>query len=159
MPEYSKYEQKLFSVVEEHGWQFTFVFDPKGLEPDFGYSIGFTSTLNAPEFVIFGLPRNLMNNMLWEIYNQIEKGAVPADGMRWQDLLEGFDCISRKATHKELHTKFTVSADWYWKEKGNSGNPEVYQIVWPGAQDGLFPWDNGCAQDVIDAQPRLWISE
>lgn len=156
MPEYSDYEQKLFSVVEEHGWQFTYVFDPDGLKPDFGYSVGFATSLGAPEFIIFGLPRALMNSMLWEVYRQIEKGAVPADGMRWQGLLEGFDCISRKAIHPYLHSEYTVSANWFWKEKGNNGHPEVYQIVWPGAQQGLFPWDDGCSQGVIDDQPSLW---
>ena len=157
MTEYSDYEQKLFSVVEEHGWQFTFVFDPEGLTPDFGYSVGFTTSLSAPEFIIFGLPRELTHNMLWEIYRQIENGAFPVDGMRWQNLLEGFDCISRRATHEKLHSEYTASANWFWQEKGNAGNPEVYQIVWPGAQQGLFPWDDGCVQDVIDAQPRLWL--
>jgi len=157
MPKYSDYEQKLFSVVEEHGWQFTFVFDPDGLNPDFGYSVGLATSLGAPEFIIFGLTRELMQAMVWEIYRQIEKGAVPTDGMRWQGVLEGFDCISRKATHKNLHSEYTVSADWFWRENGNAGNPEVYQLVWPGAQDGLFPWDDGCSQEVIDAQPSLWL--
>lgn len=156
MSEYTDYEQKLFSVVEEHGWQFTFVFDPEGLTPDFGYSVGFSTSLKAPEFIVFGLPRELMSSMLWEIYRQIENGASPFDGMRWKDLLEGFDCISRRATHKDLHSEFTVSANWFWQENGNAGNPEVYQIVWPGARQGLFPWDDGCAQEVIDAQPSLW---
>lgn len=157
MAEYSEYEQKLLSNVEEHGWQFTFVFDPDGQKPDFGYSTGFTKSLGTSEFIIFGLPRDLMSKMLWEIYRQIEKGAIPVDGMRWQGLLEGFDCISRRARHKDLHTEYTVSANWFWRETGHAGNPEVYQIVWPGAHQGLFPWDDGCVQDVIDAQPHLWL--
>ena len=126
-------------MVEEHGWQFTFVFDPEGLTLDFGYSVGFTSSLGAPEFIIFGLPRALTNSMLWEVYKQIENGVIPEDGMRWKGLLGGFECISRKATHKDLHSEYTVSADWFWQEKGNAGNPEVYRIIWPGSRQGLFP--------------------
>ncbi|KZK76883.1 hypothetical protein PsW64_04728 [Pseudovibrio sp. W64] len=159
MSKYSDYEEKVLSIIEKHGWQFTFVFDPEGLTPDFGYSVGFTTSLGAPEFIIFGLPRELMNSMLWEIHRQIKEGAIPTDGMRWNGLLEGFDCISRKATHKNLHSEYTTSANWLWQEKGNEGSAEVFQIVWPGAQQGLFPWDEGCAQDVIDAQPNLWLSE
>ncbi len=64
-------------MVEEHGWQFTFVFDPEGLTLDFGYSVGFTSSLGAPEFIIFGLPRALTNSMLWEVYKQIENEVIP----------------------------------------------------------------------------------
>ena len=156
---HSEYERKLLSTIDEHGWQFTFVFDPDGEEPDFGYSVGFTKTLKAPEFIIFGLPKDLMSSMLWEVYRQIQSGTEPEDGMAWEGLLEGFSCISRKAIHKELHTEYTVSANWLWRENGNVGAPEVFQLVWPGAQQGLFPWEEGCVQDVIDGQPALWCSE
>lgn len=158
MSEYSDYEQRLLSVIEQHGWQFTYVFDPDGQAPGFGYSVGFTKSLNAPEFIVFGLERGLMQRMLWEVHNQIKNGAFPDDNMRWQGVLEGFDCISRKAVHETLYSDYAVSADWYWRETGHSGNPQVYQLVWPGARQGLFPWETGCAQDVIDAQPHLWLS-
>ncbi len=159
MTSYSDYEHKLFSMVEKHGWQFTYVFDNEGKQPDFAYSVGFTKSLNAPEFIVFGLPTNVMNHMIWEVFRQVENGATPVDGMRWRGLLEGFDCITRKASHKDLYTEFTTSANWFWRETGNTGNPEVYQIVWPGAQQGFFPWDDRCVQDVIDSQPHLWLLE
>lgn len=156
---YSDYEAKLISFVEEHGWQFTYVFDPEGMESDFGYSVGFSESLHAPEFIVFGLPKKLMNNMLWEIYRQVRDGVLPKDGMRLGGLLEGFDCILRKAEHKDLYSKYVTSSSWLWRKNGNAGEPEVYQVVWPGSQQGLFPWQNGCAQDVIDAQPNLWLPE
>ncbi|MEO0498077.1 MAG: DUF4262 domain-containing protein [Pseudomonadota bacterium] len=156
MAKHSEYDQELLANVEKHGWQFTFVFDPDGVEPDFAYSVGFTSSLNAPEFIVFGLPQEVMSHMLWEIYRQIQTGTSPSDGMRWENLLEGFDCISRKAVHPGVHSQYLISADWFWREQGKEGNPDVFQIVWPGARDGLFPWDDGCHQDVIDAQPSLW---
>ncbi|PHS36366.1 MAG: hypothetical protein COA91_12265 [Robiginitomaculum sp.] len=159
MPSYTDYEHKLFSMVDEHGWQCTYVFDSEGKQPDFAYSVGFTKSLNAPEFIVFGLPKNIMNHIIWEVFRQVKNGATPVDGMRWHGLLESFDCIIRKARHKDLYTEFTISANWFWRETGNTGNPEVYQIVWPGAQQGLFPWDDGCAQDVIDSQPHLWLLE
>lgn len=156
MSEYSAYEQKLMSVVQEHGWQFTFVFDRDARTPDFGYSVGFSTTLHAPEFIIFGLPQKLMSAMLWEVYRQIENGASPVDGMRWSGVLQGFECVSRRATHPDLHKEYTISANWFWREQGNAGAPEVYQLVWPGAGQGLFPWEAGCSQSVITAQPALW---
>ncbi|MEM6538959.1 MAG: DUF4262 domain-containing protein [Pseudomonadota bacterium] len=156
---HSEYEHKLLSTIDKHGWQFTFVFDPDGKEPDFGYSVGFTRTLNAPEFIVFGLPKELMSSMLWEVYRQIKGGAEPKDGMKWVGLLDGFNCISRRAIHQELHKEYTVSANWLWHKSGNAGAPEVFQLVWPGAAQGLFPWEKGCVQDVIDAQPALWVRE
>ncbi|WP_170575151.1 DUF4262 domain-containing protein [Ruegeria atlantica] len=159
MTNYTDYEQKLFAIVKEHGWQLTYVFDPEGIAPDFGYSVGFSESIAAPEFIIFGLPRDFVSSMLWEVYRQIIAGAVPVDGMRWHGLLEGFDCISRKAVREDLFAEYVVSAQWFWQETGRSGNPEVFQIVWPGAQQGLFPWEQGCDQSVIAAQPPLWLAK
>ncbi|MEM6477290.1 MAG: DUF4262 domain-containing protein [Pseudomonadota bacterium] len=150
------YKRELLANVERHGWQLTYVFDPDGNEPDFAYSVGFTKTLDAPEFILFGLPREVMAHMLGEIYEQLQGGNAPADGRRWQNLLQGFDCISRKAAHPDLYSEYVTSADWFWRDSGNHGHPEVYQIVWPSSKTGLFPWEDGCHQDVIDAQPRLW---
>ena len=76
--------------------------------------------------------------------------------MRVADLIEGFDCVIRKAVHPMTWTENTLSANWFWRQSGNEGNPEVYQIVWPGAQQGLFPWEEDCDQFVIDVQPHLW---
>lgn len=157
MRKYSDYEKNLLATIKDHGWQFSYVFDPEGEKPNFGYSTGFSQSLNAPEFIVFGLPQRLSHNMLWEIFRQIEQGASVADGQRWQGLLEGHDCISRKAINDDTHEEYTLSADWFWQETGNAGLPEVYQLVWPGAAQGLFPWEEGCSQVVIDDQPHLWL--
>jgi hypothetical protein len=150
------YETKTVANVEKHGWQGTYVFDPKSNDPSFTYSIGFTKTLNAPEFIIFGLSQDLMHSMLWRIYDQIKAGAIPKDGMIWENLLENFNCVSRKAIHQDTFEIYARSARWYWNHSGHSGFPEVYQMVWPGAQQGLFPWEEGCSQETINMQTPLW---
>ncbi|MFD1158403.1 DUF4262 domain-containing protein [Roseovarius aestuarii] len=156
LKKYSDQERDILSTVEQYGWLFRFVFDADGEDPDFGYSVGFTKSLDAPEFIVFGLQKDLMHHMLGEVYHQMESGRRPEDGMQWDDLLEGFQCISRKAIRRDLHTKYTTAADWLWRDSGNKGEPEVYQLVWPGAQQGLFPWEEGCQKNVIDLQPHLW---
>lgn len=98
-----------------------------------------------------------MSSMIWEVYRQIEKGFTPEDGMCLSNLLEGYECIIRKAIHKDLFLEYATSSKWFWRRDGKTGNPDVYQIVWPGAQQGLFPWDEGCVEDVKDAQPHLWL--
>lgn len=158
MTKYSEYEKNLVATVEKHGWYCTGVFDPDGEESDFSYSTGFATTLNAPEFIVFGLDTSLMHAMLWEVFRQIQAGAIPHDGKRWQNVLDGYDCISRKVQAPNVHDEYTVSAQWYWNDTGHKDPLEVYQLVWPGAAQNLFPWDKGCAQTVIDCQPPLWLT-
>lgn len=156
----SKYEEDILNNIEKHGWHCTTVFDPKGNDPNFSYSTGFSKTLNSAEFIIFGLSNELMQSMLWGVYEQIEKGTIPKDGMAWQGLLGGdFICVSRKVIRDDTHELYSRSADWFWKHSGHDGHPEVFQIVWPGAQQGLLPWEKGCSQQTIDMQTQLWITE
>jgi len=156
----SEYEKDILNNVEKHGWHCTTVFDPNDNDPKFSYSTGFSTTFKTAEFIIFGLSNDLMHSMLWGVYEQIEKGAVPQEGMIWRNLLGGdFNCVSRKATHKDTYEKYARSADWFWKYSGHDGPPEIYQIVWPGAQQGLLPWEKGCSQETIDMQTPLWAKE
>lgn len=157
--DFTALEQEMIDNVVRHGWHCMNVLDPSGETEPFSYSIGFTKTCDSSECICFGLPNNLMHNMLWELFRQVEAGACLSHGKRWQGLLEGYDCITMRATHKDLMSEYTTSAGWYGRNVSGLGEPEVYQIVWPGSGDGLFPWEEGCSQDVIDAQPRLWNTD
>lgn len=153
----SDYEKDILNNIDKHGWHCTYVFDPKGKDPSFAYSTGFSKTFKTAEFIIFGLSNDLMHSMLWGVYEQIEKGAIPQDGMVWEDLLGGgVTCTSRRAAHEDTYEEYARSAKWFWKHNGNQGKPAVYQIVWPGAQQGLLPWEEGCSQETIDMQTQLW---
>ena len=158
MSELTEYDRNIIENVERHGWFATHVFDPDGQNPSFTYSTGFGKTLNRPEFIVFGLSNELMHDMLWEIFHQLKAGATPKVDMRWSDIIGGFDCISKKAVHSKLYTEYATAADWFWRHSGNSGHPEVYQLVWPGAQQGLFPWEKNCDPYVISQQPQLWAT-
>ena len=156
--EYSDYENRIVSKVEEHGWFGTHVFDPKGDAPGFTYSIGFTKTLNCPEFIIFGLNNELMHSMLWNIFRDIEGGVTPHDGRVWSNLLEGFDCVIKSVHPDNIRMNYLNSAKWFWDTHlGNSEPLEAYQVVWPGAVSGEFPWDDDCDPYIIEKQPPLYL--
>lgn len=155
---YNDYERKLLDNVDEHGWFCVHVFDPDGREEPFSYSVGFTKTLGAPEFIVFGLPRNLMHSMLWEVFRQIKAGKTPADNQRWSDLIEGFECVSRAVHSTNMTPDYLSSAIWFWKNpSAREGLPPAFQIVWPGRETGHFPWDKDCPEDLRVAQPPLWL--
>jgi hypothetical protein len=152
----SEYEQQIADNVAEHGWFRTSVIceDP---EPSWSYSVGFAETLGASECIIFCLPCKLMHAMLWSVFRQIKAGATLSDGERWSGLLQGFDCVSRPVHPKWIAREHFNAALWYWGDPLKKGRPlTAYQIVWPGALDGLFPWDPGCSDIVIKSQPALY---
>ena len=156
--DYSDYEKSIISTVESHGWFGTHVFDPEGNDPGFSYSVGFTKTLNCPEFIVFGLSNELMHSMLWSIFEDVEKGSVPHDGKVWSDLVKGFDCVIRKVHADNIRMNYLNSAKWFWNTHLKNDQPlEAYQIVWPGAVTGHFPWDDDCPQEIIDMQPPLFL--
>ncbi len=151
------YESKLLGNIEEFGWQATSVFDPDGAEPGFTYSIGFTSRVQAPEFIVFGLDTELMHSMLWQVFRQLMDGKAATDGSRWSDVLEGVDCIAKAVHPDNIIPEYLNSAIWYWHHTGHEGTPPVSQLVWPGKLDGLFPWDDGCNEIVREVQPALYL--
>jgi len=158
MAELSKYEQNILANVDEHGFFSTTVFDPDGKNPMFTYSTGFPESLDCPDFIIVGLTKEIMHNMLWEIFHQIKKGAIPQDGMAWKGLLAGdYFCISKTVHPDNNTTDYFNSARWWYRHTGRqNADLRFYQMFWPGSQDKRFPWEEGCAQDVIDVQPMLY---
>lgn len=155
--ELAEYRQLILADVEAYGWFCVVVLgDDEAGSPPFAYSVGFTETLGCPEFLVFGLPDELMFAMLEGVFLQIEGGRVPEDGARWGGLIEGFECVSRAVDPARLGSGLTDHADWFRRERGGDEPAPVHQLVWPGADDGLFPWDEGCELDVVLLQPPMY---
>ncbi|OYU73324.1 MAG: hypothetical protein CFE32_21255, partial [Alphaproteobacteria bacterium PA3] len=93
-----------------------------------------------------------------EIRRQCAEGLELSAGLSIHDLLEGYDCIARWCSSREVIKEHLGWARWYHNTQRAVDVEGFYQIVWPGAVNGLFPWDEGVSQDVIDAQPALYES-
>ncbi len=148
-------DRKLLDDIAEHGFQGLHIPEEDGL-PAFTFSVGFEETLGAPEVIIFGLRRDLMHNMLWEMFHQLKAGAVLADGASWSDLLGGFDCVSRPV-HPTWIPEYFGTAIWHRRYRTGRDDLTGFQLFWPGAQQGLLPWVSGCDQIVRDLQPSLYL--
>lgn len=151
------HERNILDNIEEHGWFGTHVFDPELTTPNFSYTVGFAETFAAAEFIAFGLPSKLTHSMLWEMFHQIQSGKAPSDNMRWSNLIEGHDCISRAVHPTNMDRDYFSSAIWYSKQEGEPAPLSAFQPVWPGKLDGLFPWDESCSGVVRDGQPALYL--
>jgi hypothetical protein len=150
------FEQKLLDDIRDYGCQVLHVFDGNGNEPGFSYSIGFPVSVNQPEVIVFGLDRKLMHSMVNEVHRQCSEGLLLRDGAKVHDLIEGFDCVLRRVTDGAAIREHFGSAIWYHRTQRGVDVKEAYQLVWPGAQQGLFPWEEGCSADVISQQPALY---
>jgi len=156
--ELSAFEQRIVADVEQYGCHVLHVFDPDGVEQNFSYSIGYPVSVAQPEVIVFGLDRKLMHSMINEVHRQCRDGLAMEDGLRVPDLLEGFDCALRAVRPDNIVAEYFGSAMWFHRTQTDHPMKGAFQIVWPGAVNGLFPWDAGVSQDVIDAQPALYES-
>jgi Domain of unknown function (DUF4262) len=158
--ELNESERHYLESIEKFGFQSVHVFGDQD-EPGFTYSVGFTSTLGASEFIIFGLNRDTMHSMLWDIFEQIKAGKKIVDGARWSDLIDNYDCVSRTVHHTNIQTEYLNSAIWYWESQlDNDSLLPVMQIVWPGSPgfgEGLFPWEDGCHDEIRRLQRPLYL--
>jgi hypothetical protein len=150
------YEQNLVKNVQLYGCQITHVFGDGDCGPNFSYSIGFMETIKQPDCIVFGLSKQLMHSMLNELYRQGKDGLQFCDGLKVSDLLAGFDCVLRRVHHSNLIRDYFASGIWYYPYRSLPEFSAAYQIVWPSAQTGHFPWDDGCDAFIQESQPSLY---
>jgi len=151
----TEYEQSILDNVERTGCHVTVVFDPEDNDPGFAYSVGFSDTVGQPEVIVFGLPTEMMGFMINETLRKCRSGMHMADGAVVEGLLKGHVCVTRTVAPENIDRDHFNSAMWYQRRSGAQMS-EAFQIVWPGARDGLFPWDEGCSESVREAQPALY---
>lgn len=156
-PPLTDLEHDIVAKVDKYGCMIMHVFDDGGEGPDFSYSIGFPERAGQPDVIVFGLRKELMHSMINELFRQMqEDGLELSDGSSISDLLVGFDCIAREITDANAIREHFGSAIWYNRRVNDREMDRGYQIVWPGAYQRLFPWDEGCDSDVIELQPPLY---
>ena len=149
-------QSKLVANVHEYGCHVTTVFDPDGNDPTFSYSVGFTETAGQPEVIIFGLDGGLMHRMINATLDLCRQGQIIQDWTSLDGLLEGHRCIARSVSAQFIVPEYLHSAIWYHRTQMGKTLDDVVQIVWPGAVQGLYPWDEGCDDSVIARQPALY---
>ena len=149
-------EQQLLTAIEKIGFRVTGVHDRKGGSPSFAYSTGFPDMLGQPEVIVFGLPINGMAEMIGELADQCRAGLRMTDRVRVEGLLQNHVCTLRAVKPENIVDDHFHFAMWYRQRQTGTDMAEAFQIVWPGAKTGLFPWDAGCTDEVRALQPPLY---
>jgi Domain of unknown function (DUF4262) len=150
------YETGILENVATSGCHITSVFDPDGEEVTFAYSAGFVKTASQPEIICFGLPTDVMGFMINETLAQCLQGLELAEGVRISGLLEGHDVVGKLIPQHRIEREYFNSAMWLHEYEFETPLTQAMQLIWPDSQNGLFPWEVGCARDVIDLQPALY---
>jgi hypothetical protein len=154
--ELTDYERDILANVEEYGCHVTTVLDPEGDDPSFSYSTGFSETLDQGEVIIFGLDHKLMHRMINITMELCRDGLILSEGERIAGVLEGFDIVAREIPASAIDREHFNSAMWFHRRRYASELRSAFQIVWPGARQGLFPWEDGCDEYVVRIQPPLY---
>jgi hypothetical protein len=152
-------DQKVLDDVKEHGCHITLVFDDEGELPHFAYSTGFPISVGQPEVIVYGLDDLVMHYMINELHAQCSRGLTLTDGAEIHGLIEGHKCVARRVTNPDEIDEYFGVARWYHRSQHGAELVETFQIVWPGAQQGLFPWEPGCHEAVIERQPALYAQD
>jgi len=147
-------DQKVIDNVATRGWHCMLVSSSKDGEPSFAYTVGLWENLSSPELIVFGLPLDFMHRMLDRAVDNIRSGVSVAEGVRWSGLLANHECISREASPANT-AEYLRFARWYFGYRRGAGLLTAFQLFWPGAVDGLFPWERGCDPEVRRLQPPL----
>ncbi len=148
-------ERRVVDDVRKHGWHACCI-EPDAEGPGLNYSIGLIETENHPEIIIFGLDRRLTHDIMWGMVHDIRAGRRFDRPGRYEDLIDQYACAVRPV-HESQHPPFLGYAMWYMRWIGRMGELEAVQLFWPSKCDGLFPWEDGCPQPVIDLQPLLYL--
>jgi Domain of unknown function (DUF4262) len=150
------FESRIVANVERHGCHVNFVFDPDDETPDFAYSVGFPATIDQPDVIIFGLPQEVMHFAVNQTLRLCKEGLKLAEWAEIRGLLDGHSVIARSVHQSRIEPEYFNSAMWFYYHCFGHRMDRAFQLVWPGAVDGLLPWDTGCAAQVIELQPALY---
>jgi hypothetical protein len=142
-------ERRCAEDVERYGLHLIHV-APNGDLPGWSYSIGLPDTLQHPELIVFGLPRDTAHAMLNTAADEIRAGRPFSDGAETDALLDGYSCLARTVM-PIWYEPLVGWARWYHRSDGF----QLLQLLWPDRQH-RYPWDPDVIAEVRQRQPRLF---
>lgn len=158
MSELTAFEQDMVDKIDQYGCFVMGVFDPDHDIPDFAYSIGFPKSLGQGDVLISGLDLTMMRRLVNDTHALCREGFRLADFARTSELFSSLDCVVREIAEEHIRGDFMTSALWYAESVCDQPFTSAFQLVWPD-KAGLFPWEEGFAENLIGAQLELWRKE
>ena len=122
-------------------------------DPLFSYTVGLWHSFEQPEVVVFGLPKEVANDLLDALADDVSEGTRYPAGTRHDGLLQGYPVRMLEVPAERFAEHFELAA---WAYEGEPV-PAV-QLVYPDKQ-GRWPWDQTTRVGFRECQPVIGARE
>jgi hypothetical protein len=116
--------------------------------PSFAYTVGLWRTYKHAEFIVFGLPGQVMANLLHAVAQRVKEGQRFASHAFLAGLGSKFGIEVSPISQTPLQRYFGFAIDFYGEEM------PAAQIIWPDS-DGRFPANPEYNRAYEESQPVL----
>jgi hypothetical protein len=135
--------------VARRGWSVVSV-PAEGPRPAYAFTVGLWHSFAHAEASVFGRDEDEMAQWLDTVGREVQGGRVLLPDRLGDDVVGTVEVFPRPALASWHRHLFGAALAFY------RGEPvPMLQLVWPD-RDGVLPWEPGCAEDCLAAQPRLW---
>jgi hypothetical protein len=139
----------LAARVARQGWSVVSV-PAIGPRPAYAFTVGLWHTFDHAEASVFGRDEDEMVEWLDTVGGAVKGGRVLLPDRLGDDVLGAEEVFPRPALASWHRHLFADALDFY------RGQPvPMLQLVWPDI-DGILPWERGCDEECVAAQPRLY---
>jgi hypothetical protein len=152
-------QKEMEKRIQQHGWVAAALGDYERGRSWF-YTIGFDETLSQPELILFDMPSDIANGVLWRAYRDLKSGVLRLeDGAPW--VVEG-DPVG---VWRRVHASQIDGPDGWFASAlsrreqltGSRGGLQAFQLV-GASPDGRYPWENGYDESIRFKQPALYLA-
>lgn len=145
--------------IRKHGWTAIYVGDYASA-PTWTYTLGFEENLGQPEIVIFDIPQDSANSVLWTAFEELKRGdLVLKDGEPWHPEDEDARMVWRKVDPSQVEGRvgwFTLAVMRRLAVKREMFGLPVFQLVLAD-ENRVLPWEAGYDESIRFRQPALYL--
>jgi len=147
-----KIDQDFLRTIDKYGWQVMSVAPRIGEDGElWSYSTGLFYHFQHPEILIFNEPTDLRFSMINAIGKRAKEGEKFEPGVGYADIIDKY-YVQFRPVHPTHYWDWVNFACWFYDNDPNTF--PLLQCFYPDMA-GKFPWEAGCEQWAIEAQPLL----
>jgi hypothetical protein len=142
-------DRKLLQDIQDEGWHIVGI-PPEDGTPGWAFTVGLYHSFKHPEIVVFGLPIELLGQVIGGIGSDVKEGKAFELSKEYEEILEGVRCTFRPVLEC-WYRSFLGYARWFYR---GSQFP-VLQCLWPDKEQH-YPWEPKFKEAWKWAQPLLY---